>query len=80
MKQICVCRLCGKKIDSGWIEIVPERAMIVRHKTQGEQIEFDREMYGIDPDKYVKKRDVIKLLIRSTMCNKKALIESIKEL
>lgn len=80
MTEICVCRLCGKKIDSGRIEIVPERAFIVRHKTQGEQMEFDREMYGIDPDKYVKKRDVIKLLTRAAMGNRKALIESIKEL
>lgn len=79
MSEITICRLCGKKIDSGRIEIVPERAMILRHMTSGEQMEFDARMYGKDPDKWVKKRDVIKLIERSPM-RKKSLIEDVKAL
>lgn len=79
MKEIAVCRLCGKKLDSGRIEIVPEKAMIIRHMTHGEQVEFDARMYGKDPDKWVRKRDVIKLIEGSTM-RKKSLIEDVKAL
>lgn len=79
VKEITVCRLCGKKLDSGRIEIVPEKAMIIRHMTQGEQVEFDARMYGKDPDKWVRKRDVIKLIEGSTM-RKKSLIEDVKAL
>lgn len=79
MKEITVCDICGRKIDKGRIEIVPEKAMIVRHKTKGEQLEFDARMYGKDPHKYVKKSDVIKLIQRTSM-SKASLIETIKEL
>jgi len=79
MKEVMICRLCGKKIDSGRIEIIPERSMIIRHMTTGEQLSFDVDMYGKDKQKYIKKSDVINLIIRSSM-NKRALIESIKEL
>lgn len=79
-KEVHVCRLCGKKIDYGRIEIVPERTMIIRHMTKGEQLEFDARMYGKDPDKWVKKRDVINLINRKGVANKRALIEDVKEL
>ena len=79
MSEITVCRLCGKKIDSGRIEIVPERAMIIRHMTSGEQMAFDARMYGKDPDEWVRKRGVIKLIRESTM-RKKSLIEDVKAL
>jgi len=79
MSEITVCRLCGKKIDSGRIEIVPERAMIIRHMTSGEQVEFDARMYGKDPDKWVRKRDVIKLIRESTM-RKNAFIDDVMAL
>lgn len=78
-KKIMVCALCGKKIDTGKIEIIPERSMIIRHMTTGEQLSFDVDMYGKDKHKYIKKSDVIKLIIRSSN-NKTALIDSIKEL
>ena len=79
-KTINVCRLCGKRIDQGRIEIVPERSMIIRHMTKGEQVEFDARMYGKDPDKWVKKRDVINLINRKGVVNKRSLIEDVKEL
>lgn len=80
MKEIQVCHICGKRIDQGRIEIVPERSMIIRHKTMGEQLEFDSRMYGKEPDKYVKKRDMINLIIRHGSANKTSLIKEIKEL
>ncbi len=79
MSEITVCRLCGKKIDIGRIEIVPERAMIIRHMTQGEQMKFDERMYGKEPEEWVRKRDVIKLIRESTM-RKKSLIDDVKAL
>ena len=80
LAEVHVCRLCGKKIDQGRIEIVPERSMIIRHQTKGEQMEFDARMYGKDPDKWVKKRDVINLIIRRGTANKRSLIDDVKEL